>query len=320
METSRDIPSPRISIVVPAYNRERYLGPTLDSVLTQTFSAWEVVVFDDGSTDGTMGVAERYAAAHPRIRCAGGPNEGVASARTRGFRLTDPRSEFVIFLDSDDLWLPDTLETLVGVLEAHPGYSSSHGTACCVDADGRPIAGDDLEDRARERVGIRGGRLQTLAFDLPTTFAELAWHNWILTPGTHLIRRAVLERVGGFDPATDPADDWDMAVRVSRHGDIGFVDRPVIRWRRHPHTLTMTSPRWKRAYFLAREKMLRDPENTPEQRRVARAAYHLVALDALAEARSCLGRRQFVGALRHGVKALETELRLLRAALPGRRL
>jgi glycosyltransferase involved in cell wall biosynthesis len=311
-------PAPRVSIVIPAYNRERYLPVTLDGVRSQTFMDWEAVVFDDGSDDGTARVAKSYAADDPRIIATGGPNGGVAAARNRGFGATNGCSEFVVFLDSDDVWEPDALATLVSVLDANPEYSSCHSTARCIDDEGRPVPGDDLEERSRHRLGYRGGRLTAIASTEPTTFAELAYHNWILTPGTHLIRRAALEQAGDFDVATDPADDWDLAVRISRIGPVGFVDRPVLRWRRHPQTLTNTSPRWRRAHFLVRTKMLTDRSNTPDQTRAARLAFVGASQSTWRQAWDLAVRRDFKGALRQGAKAIHHTLLYLRADLTTR--
>src|SRR5829696_5956793 len=139
----------RVSIVIPAFNRAETLAATLDSVRAQTMASWELVVFDDGSTDATSAVADRFSALDPRIRVERGPNRGVASARNRGFAATDHRTEFVIFLDSDDVWPPYTLEVLVSVLDARPELASAYGLAQCIDVEGRPIPGDDLVDRMR---------------------------------------------------------------------------------------------------------------------------------------------------------------------------
>src|SRR5215467_14924975 len=118
--------TPRISIVIPTYNSEDYLAQTLDSVLVQTCSDWELVIYDDGSRDGTVAVADCYSAYDRRIRVLQGRNGGVAAARNQGFAATNPVSEFVIFFDHDDLWEPDTLETLSGILCRHPEYISAH--------------------------------------------------------------------------------------------------------------------------------------------------------------------------------------------------
>jgi glycosyltransferase involved in cell wall biosynthesis len=262
-----------VSIVVPAFNRERFLPATLDAVLAQSLPEWELVVFDDGSTDATFDIAVRYADRDNRIRAARGPNRGVAAARNRGYAATDGRSEFVIFLDSDDIWDSVALETLVEALELHPEHSSAHFVARCIDAAGRELDSDDLNTWMRSRTELRNGRIVPLDPDEPTTFGALVRENWLVTPGTHLIRRKVLDMAGEFDVATDPADDWDMAIRVSRFGEIGFVDRPLLRWRRHPSSLTTSSPRWRRAHFRVRSKTLADHRNTEAQLRAARLAY-----------------------------------------------
>jgi glycosyltransferase involved in cell wall biosynthesis len=265
--------APLVSIVVPVYNRRGIVGATIDSVTAQSLTDWELVVFDDGSTDGSADVVEDLVSRDPRISVRRGPNGGVASARSRGVAATDPRSEFVIFLDSDDLWLPDTLEVLVAALRDRPDHVSAYGLASCIDADGNELPGDDLATRMRTRTEFRGGQLVEIGVDEPTTFAGLVHHNWVVTPGLHLIRRGVIDRVGLFDAAVDPADDWDFVLRISRLGPIGFVDRVVLRWRRHPATLTEQSPRWRQAYFAVCAKTLGDPANTAEQRTLTKLVY-----------------------------------------------
>jgi glycosyltransferase involved in cell wall biosynthesis len=315
---SRPSGVPRVSIIVPAYNRERYLGDTIGSVLAQTLTSWELVVSDDGSTDTTAEVARAYTRADSRIKLVSGTNGGVAAARNRGFIATDRRSEFVIFLDSDDRWEPDALETLVGVLESSPEYISVHCIACCVDAHGRAIAGDDLQYRMRRRIVYRQGRIEHLALHEPTTFAALCWGNCVLNPGTQLVRREIVERVGGFDVATDPADDWDMALRVSRCGDIGFVDRPLLQWRRHVDTLTNTSARWRRANIVVRRKALLDPSNSRAQTAAARRAYVESNWEAVRALRECIVDQRYRDVVRVSAKAVHHCAIFLRADLTVR--
>lgn len=287
-----------MSIVIPAYNAEPYLGATLDSVIRQTFVEWELVVSDDGSTDGTSKVAERYAMADPRIRLVHGPNGGVARARNQGLAATDPRTELVILLDSDDIWEPTALESLVRGVDQNAECVAVHALAYCIDSRGRPVVGDDLTERMRERKGYGNRGIRSLRPDEPTTFAELVVQNWIVTPGLLLMRRAIVERVGDFDPAVDPGDDWDFAIRLSRYGDIAFIDRPLLQWRRHGTSLTNSSPRWRRAHYGVRSKMLRDPANTREQERLARSAHVAESTGTLHSAVGLLRTRDYRGAVR----------------------
>jgi glycosyltransferase involved in cell wall biosynthesis len=309
---------PRISIVVPAFNREHFLGATLDSVRAQTLPAWELVVYDDGSSDGTIDVARRYADRDHRISVSGGSNGGVAAARNRGLAATSPSTEFVIFLDSDDVWVPDALATLVAALDAQPELSSAHSIARCIDGDGQPLPGDDLEVQARRRTGFHGGRLVDAEPGQPTTFAELIVHNWVLTPGTHLIRRSVIDQVGPFDVSTDPADDWDMALRISRCGAIGFIDRALLLWRRHGSTLTNTSPRWRHAYFLVRRRALTHPGNTPEQTRLARLSFQQANRAAVRQVWRYLSDRNYREGVRQAAKSVQQYILYLRADIPAR--
>ena len=301
---------PRVSVVIPAFNRAHIIGPTIESVQRQMFEQWELIVFDDGSDDDTFEVVTSYAASDPRIVVGRGPNGGVAAARNRGFAMSSPHTEFVSFLDSDDIWDPDALETLVAVLDADPDLVAVHALARCIDELGQPIPGDDLEELSRARRGFRNGELVELSVDEPTTFGELVHHNWVVTPGTQLLRRSVVDAVGEFDPRTDPADDADFVIRVSRLGDIGFVDRSILQWRRHPETLTNTSPRWRKAVLRMRAKTITDPSNTPEQVAAMRAVYRHSIADA---------RREAVAASGHAVheiaRALNVSQAYLRASL-----
>jgi glycosyltransferase involved in cell wall biosynthesis len=302
----------RISIVIPTYNSEDYLAQTLDSVLAQTCSDWELVIYDDGSHDGTVAIADRYSTNDCRIRVLQGCNGGVAAARNQGFAATNPASEFVIFFDHDDLWEPDTLETLSGLLCNHPEYISVHSICRCIDGEGRPFLGDDIQTVLSARNGYEGGTVRPLRVDEPTTFADLALFNWICTPGLHLVRREVLEKVGAFDPNTVPCDDWDMSVRLSRHGPIGFIQRPLLLWRRHEGAQSF-NVKWRRAYYNVRQKMLADPSNSPEQTRFARRGFIDAIAGTLAQSKTQLGQRRPFAAAKFLAKAALASLLFLRA-------
>lgn len=300
----------RVSIVIPVYNRERYLDAAVVSVVGQTFTDWELVILDDGSSDGSVDIARRFAAGDPRIRVVTEENGGVAVARNRGLAATDSSSEFVIFLDSDDMWRPDALDVLVAALDANPEAGSAHGLAEAVDADGRSIDHDDLADSMRRRTAYDAGRLVAVPLEAGTPFTALVHHNWVVTPGTQLIRRAALDSVGGFDPTCDPADDWDMALRLSRIADLAFVDRPILQWRRHDSTLSETSDRWRRSVARVRRKMLIDPTNSPARAAAARWACRSAAREDWRSAGRAVAARTARPAVRGALKAIDSTLRL----------
>ena len=223
---------PQVSIITPAYNAERFLPRTLDSVRAQTLTDWELVLVDNGSTDGTARVAEAYAARDGRIRLVRQvPNVGGAGARNLGLAASVPSAPYVISLDADDLWEPDTLATLRDALAARPAAVAAHGLARYIDSRDRPFG--DLPRELRRRQGVVGERLVEWPLDAPTTFAVSAYYNPVRTLGQELFRGAALTTVGPFD-ATLVAEDWHMLVRVSRLGEIAFVDRVVLAYRRHP--------------------------------------------------------------------------------------
>ena len=118
---------PRVAVIVPAYNFERFIAEALDSVIAQTYRQWECVVVDDGSTDGTAAVAERYAAADPRIRCLRQPNRGVSSARNLALRSST--APYVQFLDADDRLVDWKLAEHVRFLDGTPELRSCMATS-----------------------------------------------------------------------------------------------------------------------------------------------------------------------------------------------
>src|SRR5262249_42501399 len=120
--------------VMPVYNRERFVREAIDSVLAQTFADFELVVVDDGSTDGTAGVVG--AIEDPRLRWVARPHRGVAATMNAGLR--EARGRYVARLDSDDVWLPDMVETQVAVLEARPDVDVVYARGQGMEVDGTP--------------------------------------------------------------------------------------------------------------------------------------------------------------------------------------
>jgi len=209
-----------ISTVIPVYNAGKYLAETVQSVLSQTVTDWELVIVDDGSQDDTRSIAESYAGRDPRVQAAHQPNGGVAVARNFGFSRASPRSEHVIFLDGDDLWETEMLAAQTKALECNSGAVGAYAAARYIDGAGRPVREGALEEWTRgERRRVCGSRLTACAPGELTGFDCFAVGPCVVTPGTLRIRRPVLEAVGGFDRAVTPVEDYDMNLRLARrHG------------------------------------------------------------------------------------------------------
>ncbi|HVS85370.1 MAG TPA: glycosyltransferase [Gaiellaceae bacterium] len=294
--------APLISVVVPAFNAARFLGATLDSVVAQTEERWECVVVDDGSTDATVAVAEDRQARDPRIRVVRAAHHGPSHARNEGFRRIAAGSQFVTFMDADDVWLPHALATLLERLERSDRFVGSHGLAELIDAEGRRFAPGVYAERGRTRLGLAGRRLVRWPLDRPTTFDVLVNGNVLFPPGLLLARRRAYELAGPFDESLPVAEDWDMLIRLSRLGDLAFVDDVILEYRRHDANQG-AQPSTPELAWRVRCIAFHSAENTAEQRRRARRGWrayqvHLAA-ERLGAAGAALAHGRVLPAARH---------------------
>jgi len=254
------------------YNSGKYLALTIDSILAQTMGSLELVLIDDGSTDDTLKIAERYAAKDPRVKIVKNRHLGVVATRNRGLAATDKDSEFITFFDHDDIWEKHAAATLIAALEANPKAPAAHGLCRCVDTNGVQYPHDNHAEQMRNRRAVIGDKVVRIPPSAPTSFGALLVANVITTPGTSMIRRSAFAAIGEFEPGTSPCDDWDINVRLARLGDFAFVDEILLSWRRHDLAASNVSKRWRRAYLVARGRTIDAPENTSEQREAARTA------------------------------------------------
>jgi glycosyltransferase involved in cell wall biosynthesis len=204
---------PLVSVVIPAYNARPYIAATIESVLAQSFQSFEVVVVDDGSTDGTGAVVREYR--HPAVSVLCQANAGTAAARNRA--LSVARGKFIALLDSDDLWERDYLQTMVQVLEQHPDVS----IAFC----------DSLLFGETKFAGRTYQELYPP--NPPITFARVAGlvsHVCL----DAVLRREVFDRIGGFDEQLRAVEDFDLWLRALHAGcRLEPVPRVLVRYRRH---------------------------------------------------------------------------------------
>src|SRR5918995_1847634 len=202
----------KVSVVIPCYNQAQFLGEAIQSVLSQSYQAFEVIVVDDGSTDDTKEVASAYAVEDSKVRLVRQQNTGLAGARNRG--LAEASGEYVVFLDSDDRLLGEALEVGVRELESHPECAFVSGHYRAIAADG------SLLWKPYEPPIERDGYLVLLQYSFGM-------------PAVVMYRRWVFEEVGGFDGTVDAAADWDLYLRVARRFPIYHHGRVVAGYRQH---------------------------------------------------------------------------------------
>jgi hypothetical protein len=226
---------PRVSVVVPYWNAEEFLLETLDSVKRQTFAAWELILVDDGSTDGSARVAAAFAAGDPdRIRCVAHPgnvNRGQSASRNLGLALA--RGDLVAFLDADDVWNEDKLAVQVGILDAHPDVDVTFGPYFFWHTwSGHPDAKDVV-------AALGSGADYDRPLDPPyLVWRHVAHGNGIPVPSSALIRTAAVRRIGGFEANDFPGmyDDESFFAKLLVQGKAWVHAQPLDKYRQHPRS------------------------------------------------------------------------------------
>lgn len=206
--------APVVSVVTAAYNMERYVLPTVESVLGQSLDALEMIVVDDGSSDRT---AEIVATVHdPRLRLIRTPNGGVSAARNLGLEAC--RAPLVLFLDADDLLAPEALERMAACLAARPEAVACFAHHVKIDEDGNPVGGDRPSALKRLPEG--------------DTLRHLIAKNVIVNGGALCIRTEVARAVGGYDARLRYSEDWEFWCRLAARGDfVALPDLIALRYR-----------------------------------------------------------------------------------------
>jgi glycosyltransferase involved in cell wall biosynthesis len=227
---------PSVSVVIPAYNAERFLAAAIESVLAQTFADLEVIVVDDGSTDGTASVVESYGQRVTYIRQA---NSGVAAARNRGIAAST--GAYVGFLDADDTWLPHKLDRQLSALREHPTHHACYSSFLVVDLRLEPL---------RVQPSPRSGPL----------LEDLLLIGNVVGCPTVICERALFERAGGFDPELSQCADWDMWIRLGLLTDMLYLDEPLASYRQHADNMSRDIPRYERDAFRVLDKAFEHPE------------------------------------------------------------
>jgi GT2 family glycosyltransferase len=211
------IAAPKVSIVIPAYNAMTYLPATLASVFRQTFGDFEVLLVDDGSTDSIQTwVAQTLS--DRRVKLISQPNQGLSAARNTG--IEHSQSEYIAFLDADDLWHPTKLAQQVQWLDTHPTIGLIYHQTAQIDAAGTPtgrVLGSEI-----------AGNI------LP----QMLQRNLIDCPSSVVVRRQCFDRVGLFDRTLRSVEDWDMWIRIAAIYPVAVICQPLVYYRQHSSNMS----------------------------------------------------------------------------------
>lgn len=191
---------PVLSIIIPCYNQAKYDGEAIDSVLSQTFTNWELIIVDDGSTDDSYSIMTEYAGRDERITCLRQANGGPSKARNHGAKYA--KGKYLLFFDSDDKLAPTYLEQGVQYMEANE--------ECAV---------------FYPRVKYFGSRNDEELVRY-TSYKDLLCKSSILC--TSIIRKQDFDRIGGFDETMRGFEDWELFIRLLHHNDVAHQSTDVL--------------------------------------------------------------------------------------------
>ncbi len=236
--------SQNLSVIIPVYNRESLVSRAIESVLQQTRPPLEIIVVDDGSTDGTSRVLEQYA---PHIRILRQSHRGVSAARNLGIKKA--KGDWIALLDSDDTWLPQKLAMAEEFHRQHPEYLIFQTEEIWI-RNGRRV-------NPKKKHRKYGGWIFRQALPL-----------CIVSPSAVVFHKSLVQKVGLFDESFPVCEDYDLWLRVARVAPVGLDSRPgIVKYGGHADQLSRQY--WGMDYFrvLAMEKHLSDPTLPSDLRR-----------------------------------------------------
>jgi len=208
---------PFISVVIPTYNQAEYLRPCLESVLEQTYPFFEVIIINDGSTDETQAILEGFRS-HSNIRFFQQSNQGLSAARNSG--LERAKGDYIALLDSDDLMLPERLETQLEFLQSNEAIDIVYTAVTLIDEKGNLLS------------TMRRESIPTENF-----LAEEFFRNQVPSPSTIMAKQGVFESYP-FDSDLRAGEDLEWIIRTAHHHSFQYLDIPLTLYRRHQQNIS----------------------------------------------------------------------------------
>jgi len=207
---------PRVSVIMPNYNKEKYIGPAIQSVLNQTFRDFELIVVDDASTDGSSLAIQTYVDRDSRVRLVENTrNQGVGAAMNSGIKLS--KGPCIAFLGSDDVLSPRKLELQVDALDKEPNPTVIYCDWWSMDQDGKVLSADWVKPHAKDGM----------------LFEELLKENFIIANAVIMVPSVCFEKVGLFDPLLVSGQDYDLVLKLARNYPFKFILESLYGYRIH---------------------------------------------------------------------------------------
>lgn len=210
-----------ISVVMPAYNAEKYIGQSIQSILDQTYRDWELIIIDDGSKDRTRAIAEEYAARDPRVKVFSKANGGISRALNDG--LERAQYEWIARLDADDIALPGRLARQIEAAQADPEVVIWGSYVYQIDTSGARVGVIHFRPTSKDEFHAMRAKLEAVRTVHPAV----------------LFKKSVALAVGGYDPQMDGVEDSDLWARMyHQHGPLVNLPEYLTLYRVHPGSIT----------------------------------------------------------------------------------
>ncbi|WP_341526556.1 glycosyltransferase [Nostoc sp. UHCC 0302] len=207
---------PLISVILPVYNGEKTIYETINSVVNQTFIDWELIVINDGSQDSTLDIIKSFS--DSRLQVFSYPNAGLAISRNRG--VIQANGNYISFIDADDIWTPHKLEFQIKALQENSEASVAYSWCDHIDIEGKFL-------RTGSRITANGN-----------IHAKLLLANFLENGSNPLVCKQALISIGGFEASLNPAEDWDLWLRLALHYQFVTVPYPQILYRVSPNSMS----------------------------------------------------------------------------------